>query len=108
VAAVDPDRVFVVLDESGRGDCAPVPLRGLVFLRVSDQDDIVLERVTPDRVIPDLWTLTFHLPNDESRTRCFQAVVDLATSVPIWNLHRRLSFEQLPTVIERIVSTCLG
>ena len=56
----------------------------------------MLERVAPDRVIPDLWTLTFHLPNDESRTRCFQAVVDLATSVPIWNLHRRLSFEQLP------------
>ena len=108
VAAVEPERVFVVLDEKGRGDSGPVPLRGLVFLRVWDQDGIMLERVAPDRVIPDLWTLTFNLPNDKSRTQCFQAVVDLATAVPIWNLHRRLSFEQLPSVIERIVSTCLG
>ncbi|HEX6399242.1 MAG TPA: hypothetical protein VF108_02070 [Actinomycetota bacterium] len=108
VAAVDPERVFVVLDESGRGDCGPVPLRGLVFLRLWEQDEIVLERVAPDRVIQDLWTLTFNLPNDRSRTECFQAVVGLATSVPVWNLYRRLSFEQLPTVIERIVSTCLA
>jgi hypothetical protein len=108
VAAVDPERVFVILDESGRGDSEPVPLRGVVFLRVWDQDEIVLERVAADRVISDLWTLTFNLPTDRSRTECFQAVVGLATSVPIWNLYRRLSFEQLPTVIDRIVSTCLA
>ena len=86
----------------------PVPLRGVVILRVWDQDEIMLERVASDRVIPDLWTLTFHFPDDRSRAECFQAVVGLATSVPIWNLYRRLSFEQLPAVIERIVSTCLG
>jgi hypothetical protein len=108
VAAVDPERVFVVLGEEARGDSEPVPLRGVVFLRVWDQDEIMLERVAADRVISDLWTLTFNLPNDRSRTECFQAVVSLATSVPIWNLHRRLSFEQLPAVIDRIVSTCLA
>ncbi len=108
VAASDPERVFVILDEAGRGDSEPVPLRGVVFLRVWDQDEIALERVASDRVVPDLWTLTFNLPTDRSRTDCFQAVVGLATTVPIWNLHRPLSFEQLPTVIDRIVSTCLG
>jgi hypothetical protein len=108
VVAEDPERVFVVLDESARGDSEPVPLRGVVFLRVWDQDEIMLERVASDRVIPDLWTLTFNLPDDRSRAECFQAVVGLATSVPIWNLYRRLSFEQLPAVIDRIVSTCLG
>jgi hypothetical protein len=108
VVAEDPERVFVVLNESSRGDGEPVPLRGVVLLRVWDRDEIMLERVASDRVIPDLWTLTFNLPDDRSRTECFQAVVGLATSVPIWNLYRRLSFEQLPSVIERIVSTCLG
>jgi hypothetical protein len=108
VVAEDPERVFVVLDESARGDSEPVPLRGVVFLRVWDRDEIMLERVASDRVIPDLWTLTFNLPDDRSRAECFQAVVGLATSVPIWNLYRRLSFEQLPAVIERIVSTCLA
>jgi hypothetical protein len=108
VVAEDPERVFVILDESARGDSEPVPLRGVVFLRVWDRDEIMLERVASDRVIPDLWTLTFNLPDDRSRAECFQAVVGLAASVPIWNLYRRLSFEQLPTVIERIVSTCLG
>jgi hypothetical protein len=107
VVAKDPERVFVVLDESGRGDGEPVPLRGVVILRVWDRDEVMLERVASDRVIPDLWTLTFHFPDDRSRAECFQAVVGLATSVPIWNLYRRLSFEQLPAVIERIVSTCL-
>jgi hypothetical protein len=107
VVAEDPERVYVILDGSARGDSAPVPLRGVVLLRVWDADEIMLERVTSDRVIPDLWTLTFNLPNDRSRADCFQAVAGLATSVPIWNLYRRLSFETLPAVIERIVSTCL-
>lgn len=108
VAAADPERVFVILDASARGDCEPVPLRGVVFLRVWERDEIMLERVPSDRAIPDLWTLSFNLPNDRSRAECFQAVAGLATTVPIWNLHRRLSFETLPAVIERIVSTCLG
>jgi hypothetical protein len=108
VLAEDPERVFVLLDQSTRGDNEPVPLRGVVFLRAWDRDEIMLERVASDRAIPDLWTLTFNLPNDRSRARCFQAVAGLATSIPIWNLHRRRSFETLPTVIDRIVSTCLG
>jgi hypothetical protein len=107
VVAEDRERVFVLLDESARGDAEPVPLRGVVFLRVWDRDEIMLERVAADRAIPDLWTLTFNLPNDRSRAACFQAVAGLATSIPIWNLYRRLSFESLPAVIERIVSTCL-
>lgn len=106
VVAEDPERIFVVLDESARGDSEPVPLRGVVLLRVWDRAEIMLERVESERVIPDLWTLTLHLPDDRSRAECFQAVAGLATSVPIWNLYRRLSFEELPAVIERIVSTC--
>ena len=108
VIAEDPERVFVLLDESIRGDNSPVPLAGIVFLRIWDRDEITIERVAAERVIPDLWTLTFNLPNDRSRADCFQAIAGLATSVPIWNLHRRLSFDLLPAVIERIISTCLA
>jgi hypothetical protein len=35
----------------GRGDGEPVPLRGVVILRVWDRDEIMLERVASDRVI---------------------------------------------------------
>lgn len=102
----EPERVHLAIDEARRGDGAPVPLRGIVLLRASE--DLRFERVPAERALPDLWTLIFKLPRDEERARCFQATATLASSVPIWNLHRPLVFDSLPHVVNRIIETCLA
>jgi len=95
------------LDDTARGDGAPVPIAGVVFLRRSE-DTLSMERVPAHRALPDLWTLGFKFPTDADRTRCFRGIAELAARVPIWNLHRRLAFEELPAVVDRIASTCLA
>jgi hypothetical protein len=107
MVARDPERVFLALDEAARGDGAPVPIAGVVFLRRAD-DVAWLERVPPHKALPDLWTLGFKFPTDEDRTRCFQGIAELAAQVPIWNLYRRLSFDELPAVVDRIALTCVA
>ena len=107
VVAEDPDRIYLALDEERRGDDSPVPVAGVVFLRRSE-GEITIERVPAESALPDLWTLSFHLPTDEDRARCFSMVAELGRLVPVWNLHRRLSFEHLPDVVDRIISTCLS
>jgi hypothetical protein len=106
IVARDPERVYLALDDEIRGDGAPVPIGGVVFLRRSD-DTMKLERVPAHRALPDLWTLGFKFPNDADRIRCFQGIAELAAQVPVWNLYRRLSFDELPAVVARIASTCL-
>jgi hypothetical protein len=106
ILAEDPDRVYLAVDESARGDDAPVPLRGVVFLRRSE-GELEIERIPPEKAFPDLWTLSFHLPNDGDRARCFATIAEVARQVPVWNLHRRLSFDGLPEVVDAIISTCL-
>ena len=106
VVREDPDRVFLSVDQSLRGDSSPVPIRGVVFLRRSEDDDIRIERIPAERAFPDLWSLIFRLPYDEDRARCFAGIAELSRSVPIWNLHRRFSIEELPSLVDRLVSTC--
>jgi hypothetical protein len=106
IVARDPERVYLALDDAIRGNGSPVPIGGVVFLRRSD-DTISMERVPAHRALPDLWTLGFKFPNDADRTRCFRGIAELAAQVPVWNLYRRLSFEELPAVVDRIASTCL-
>lgn len=106
VIGEDPDRTYLVADEDMRGDTSPVPLEGVVFLRRGD-DDMVLERVPPERSFPDLWTLSFHFPTDQDRTKLFDAITQIAREVPVWNLYRRLAIDTLPRLVEHIVTTCL-
>lgn len=106
IVARDPERVYLALDDAIRGNGAPVPIGGVIFLRRSD-DRMTIERVAAHRALPDLWTLGFKFPNDVDRTRCFRGIAELAARVPVWNLYRRLSFDELPAVVARIASTCL-
>jgi hypothetical protein len=72
-------------------------------LRARDSDGIELERIgDTGEALRDLWTLSFNLPNDEDRTRCFATIAQLAGAVPIWNLARPLSYESLPLIIDTI------
>jgi hypothetical protein len=105
LVAEEPHRVHLAIEEGLRGDGLPVPLRGIVFLREGDLD---MQRVPTQASLRDLWTLSFKLPTDPARARCFQGIAALASGVPVWNLHRPLTFTSLGSVIERIVSTCLN
>jgi hypothetical protein len=103
----EPHRVHLALEDEARGNAAPVPLRGVVFLR-RGQGAIHLERVAPAEAVPDLWTLNFKLPTDEGWSQAFRTLARLGSAVPVWNLYRRLEFGNLPEVVDRVVSTCLG
>lgn len=102
----DDDRAHLSL-ETARGTCDPVPLAGIVLLHEADTDP-QLERVTGADVVRDLWALSFNLPTDEDRARCFQAVADLASTAATWNLTRRLCLEDLRPTIESLVDTLSG
>ncbi|HEX4932545.1 MAG TPA: hypothetical protein VFV33_05150, partial [Gemmatimonadaceae bacterium] len=100
VAAERPDRVFLVPDDEQRGSCAPVPIRGIVFLR--EGEDLLLERADSRAALSDLWTLSWHLPTDEDRGRSFRQLTRLLGAVPVWNLMRPLRLDALPATIELV------
>jgi hypothetical protein len=96
----DETRMYVMPNEVARGSGAAVPLRAVVLLRKCDEPDVELTRVEdPAEALRDLWTLSFNLPNDADRTRCFGTIAQLAAAVPVWNLARPLTYESLPRVI---------
>jgi hypothetical protein len=103
VVVESPTRVCFAFDPARRGDSAPVPIRAAVLLLPSD-DDIRLERADPADAVRDLWAVSGLLPTDEDFSRRFEAVADLAGSVPVYNLYRPRRFEELDETIERIVA----
>ena len=107
VVAEDPDRVYLSVDESLRGDGRPVPIGAVVFLRKSSRG-LSMERVSAADSLRDLWALSFTLPTDESKRRCFQSLTAIAASVPVWNVHRELRFDDLGSLVDRLVTAFLG
>jgi hypothetical protein len=103
LVAEDADRVHLALARRERGSCEPVPLAAILLLRDSD-GDIELARVPASRALPDLWALSFRLPEEEDRARCFGGVTDLADRVPVLDLARPLRMDTLPSTVERVVS----
>lgn len=103
--ADDPERVHLVLEDGLRGTADPVPIAALVLLRRSSPE-IRLERADATSLLPDLWTVSFNVPTDEDRSRCFAGIVDLVDAVPTWTLDRPLSFESLPSVINEVIARC--
>ena len=101
-----PTRSHLALDSDSRGNGDPVPLAAIVFLRISD-GPIALERAPVEEAVRDLFGLSYRLPSDQGQTKAFELAAGLAGGVPVWNLHRPLTVESLPTVIESIVETCL-
>ena len=101
------ERVSFALDAAARGDCRPIPLASVVFLRPSS-GGIRLERVHPAQSVPDLWALSFRMPTTADWQRCFTDITILARDVPVWNLYRPLRPEDLRRTVEHVVATCLG
>jgi hypothetical protein len=105
LVSAKPDRVVLALAEDRVGDCRPVPIRSIVFLRESD-DEIRLERVEAVRTLPDLWALSFRSKVNSAVARSFHGLSTLAKSVTAYNLHRPLRVDTLNDVIDHIVAVC--
>ena len=105
VLLTEDDRVHLALDPATRGGSDPVPLAGLIMLRTHEAPSIDLTPVPADLAIQDLWSLSFHPPTDEGRAACFERVSALAATVPVWNLTRRLRYDDLGDVVDAIAAT---
>lgn len=101
----DHERVHLALARPG--DAAPVPIRAVVALRRQDGPD-ELERLDPATALPLLWATSFHLPEPADRARCFLGVSALVEQVPVWRLGRQVDYARLPTLVDRLVATCLS
>jgi hypothetical protein len=103
--ADDPERLHLAFDEGLRGTADAVPIAAVVVLRRTSSS-IRLDRVDATSILPDLWVVSFNLPTDEDRARCFAGIVDLMDAVPTWTLDRPLSLDALPDVIDEVIATC--
>jgi hypothetical protein len=99
-------RVYLALDDVRRRYSAPVPLRAIVFLRPAS-GPIELRRVPMAQALRDLWSLSFMLPADEDRARCFRSLGAMVSGVPAWDLSRPLEFGMLDRTVEAVASLCL-
>jgi hypothetical protein len=99
-------RISLALDRASRGQCDPVPVRAVLLLRVAP--DIAVTRVRATEAIADLWALSQSYADDVEHAQCFRHIVDLARSVPVWNVYRPLRFDALDSTIEQILSVCLA
>jgi len=95
-------RVHFAVDAALRGDCAPLPLRAIVLLRIAD-DGYRIEAASSAAAVRDLWNLAGTLPTDRDRTHSFTAATELVRSVSVWNLHRPLRYAELPNTVEFLV-----
>jgi hypothetical protein len=105
LVSVKPDRIFLALDPARSGDCNPVLIRAIIFLRESDKN-IHLEPVEKARALTDLWSLSFRVKGHAALARSFSGLSQLAASVSLWNLYRPLRMEVLGDVVSRIVEAC--
>ena len=102
IVDVRRDRIHLVVDSQRTGGGGPVPIRMVVFLRESS-DEIRLERVQSGRALPDLWTLGLRFQTEAERRQSFTQFASLAASVPVYNLHRRLTVADLDDVVSRLI-----
>lgn len=75
----------LVLAATDPGDGNPVPVAAVVLLKGFEEEGSLRSLDSLD-TLSDLWLLSFHLPTEEDRARKFNQLVDLADSVPIWEL----------------------
>jgi len=97
----DDERVHLALG-GDRGNCDPVPVAGVALLLEGDVSPR-LDPVPGPQAVRDLWAVSFNLPTDDDRARCFAAVAGLVASTPVWHLTRRRRIDDLPATIECLV-----
>lgn len=95
------ERLHLALDAEERGDCTPVEIRAVVFLRGA-APSVELRRVEAQDAIPDLFALCFRLPGAADTERAFGAAASLAAGVPVWDLSYPLRLEELDRVVDAV------
>jgi hypothetical protein len=95
------ERVFMVLDGPQRGTGDPVPVAAILLLR-EEPGPARLESAATPAAIRDLWSLAFTLPSDASHAAVFERIVEVASRVPVLDLHREMTIEALPRVINLV------
>lgn len=100
VVAERSDRVFLGLDTDRKGSSAPVRIRGVAFLRESD--DMRIESASASLALPDLWHLNFRLATQEHRAKSFLQLSRLADLVSTWNVYRPLRLDRLDATVDLI------
>jgi hypothetical protein len=98
------DRVHLAINPGVRGDCRPVPLRAIFLLRAGD-DAPRVEAVPPSDAVRELWPLASMLPTRSGLAHGFEDLVDIARSVPVWNLYRRIRIDELQRTVGLIAKT---
>lgn len=106
VVAERPDRIFVAPEPGARGSSAPLPLRGIVFLR--EAEELHMEAASGVDAVKDLWHLGFRLPTADGRAESFRQLTELAGSVPMWNVLRPFRLDALGATVELIVDRATG
>lgn len=102
----DEERVHLALTGPRAADARPAPLAAIVLLHAGGET-VEVDRVPPVEALPDLWALTYHLPDDDHERSLFSWLTDMAATVPVWRLRRPLRYETLDSVVERVVE-CVG
>lgn len=102
-----PEKIHFSIVPELRGSSDPVPLHAIVFLAVHDGPP-VFEDVGPADALRDLWAMSFYLPDDASRARCFERLGQLVATVPAYRLSRRLDAESLGGTLDLVVARLGG
>lgn len=97
-----PEKAHYAIAPELRGTGDPVPLRAMIFLAVHD-GAVELKDVTHAQALRDLWAMSFYLPDDESRGRCFEGLGRLVAGVPAYRLSRRLDAESLAATLDTLI-----
>jgi len=98
-------KVALAVEESARGDGSPVPLRAIVLLHKS-KDGAKLTRAALPDAARDLFVLSPKAVIDPASA--FQDAAQLAESVPVWYLDRKLDMASLPQLVDMIIDGCLS
>jgi hypothetical protein len=94
------DRIYLGLDDERKGSSAPVPIKGIVFLR--EAEEMRMEPVAGAVAVADLWHLNFRLATTEFRARSFKQLTRLVDAVPSWNIYRPLRLSDLNATVALI------
>jgi hypothetical protein len=98
-AYTEGSKLHLELPSARRGSGEPVPLAGVIFLEEGGRG-LSLTRVASAEAVSRLWNLSFFLPSEAGRRKCFESLAQLADTVPVWHLVRPLEWERLPEVVD--------
>lgn len=93
------------LDATRRGTCKPIPVRAAILLQASEGSQ-GLEQIEPAQAISELWSMSFRLPTEDDRARCFEGVADLAANVPVARMNVDMAMDP-HAAIDRIGTASL-